>query len=206
MPDPKQPLPRPMPKGTSPDYVRIPGQASAIYVPPSESRRATLPAPSTQNRGQSYYAPPGQAAPIYIPPSPSAGKRMAKNTLSDERSKTEIKRLESTNEALTQALSGAYQGGNQPATEYPSLPQNTRVPVGHASFADTPVANTVAAQNVGLQQAGGMAPPPVVPANMQPRPMAAGPRPAVPAMGFQAPDLSALDEAYRNMGRQQGGG
>jgi hypothetical protein len=184
-------------------------QAAPIYVPPSGSTRAILPVPQREGQGDYHYGMPGQAAPVYIPPSPSAGKRMAKNTLSDERSKSEIKRLESTNEALTQALDQATNSatqGNLPATEYPKLPQNTRLP-SRANFADTPAANTVAAQNVGLlqsQAAPQMAPTaaPLVPTPPVPRPMAnPGFNPGRPM-----PDLSELDQAYRNIGRQQGGG
>ena len=116
--------------------------------------------------------------------------------LSDSRSKEEIRRLQSTNEALTQALDVAHAKtgeGLLPPTEYPRLPSRT-------SFADTPAANKVAAQNVGLQAA---AAPPVPPAPMQPNPQQANmARSANPAfnVGAAPPDLSALDEAYRRQG------
>ena len=129
--------------------------------------------------------------------------------LSDKNSKEEIRRLESTNDALTDALADSHQGGNMPDTEYPKMPANTRFSApSRASFADSPAANTVAAQNVGLTKAqpGAMAPPPAIPANMQPGAMPQAQQAAVPNMGFRPPDMSQLDNAYRRFGQQQGGG
>ena len=120
--------------------------------------------------------------------------------LSDSRSKEEIRRLQSTNEALTQALDVAHAKtgeGLLPPTEYPRLPS-------HTNFADTPAANKVAAQNVGLQAAAApAASPPPGPMAMQPNPQQANmARSANPAfnVGAAPPDLSALDEAYRRQG------
>lgn len=124
--------------------------------------------------------------------------------LSDERSKTEIARLEGQNEALTQALDQSFNGPNTPATEYPKLPQNTRVPPSNASFADSPAANTVAAQNVGLQQ-GAPAPGRAAGIAQHPDYM----KPPVQVQGgfarpnLTTPDMSELDRAYARMG--QGG-
>lgn len=175
-------------------------QAAPIYIPPSKGTQRIQPVPQKAGQGDYHYGMPGQAAPIYVPPS-----KGAKVALSDERSKKEIERLSSTNEALMKALdqSASNTGGNMPETEYPKLPS-------HTSFAP---ADRVAAQNVGIQAAS--APPPA-----PPRPMP----PMVPPQGMQAnpqqqnfarsnnpafnigapmPDMSALDEAYR---RQSQGG
>lgn len=140
--------------------------------------------------------------------------------LSDERSKQEIARLESANEALTRALSvkadyptpkppesdemgtGRLDGavmatsrGNMPP-EYPKMPGNTTLPVGRAGFPAGDAADKVAAQNVGLQAPGG---------GMQPNPsqsnFARSNNPAFQGVGGNLPDLSALDEAYKRMGR-----
>lgn len=187
-------------------------QAAPIYIPPSKGTQRIHPVPQKAGQGDYHYGMPGQAAPIYVPPSKGADqrardymKREPKVALSDERSKKEIARLSSTNEALMKALdqSAANTGGNMPETEYPKLPS-------HTSFAP---ADRVAAQNVGIQAAS--APPPA-----QPRPMP----PMAPPQGMQAdpqqqnfarssnpafnvgapmPDMSALDEAYR---RQSQGG
>lgn len=175
---------------------------------------AAMPQQRVQARGMQFQAPPSQ--PIQRPEKQQgmggmagAGGGMMAGMMSDARSKEEIRRLESTNDALTKALDASASRGagesNLPPTEYPRLPQNTRVPVGHSNFADTPAANTVAAQNVGMQAGGdGMAPPHAVPANMAPMAIPQG-RPATVGMGWQEPpDLSALDDAYRKMG--QGGG
>lgn len=198
-------------------YYKPLDQAAPIYLPPSRSTRSILPVPQKSGQGDYHYGMPGQASPVYIPPSPSAGKRMAKNqVMSDERSKSEIRRLESANDALTQALgqqsddgqdeymrhvapkSGAnyakrYDGGPADRIYYPeqwdARDHGGEVVPSHASFPNAP-AEKVAAQNVGLQQA---TPPPPPVAQGNPRP------------GFDVsrgtPDLSALDEAYARMGR-----
>ena len=168
-------------------YYQQPGQASPIYVPPSKSTQRILPVPQREGQGDFHYGMPGQAAPNYVP---GSKKRMAKTYVkSDERSKTEIRKLEEKNAALTAALDGATTEGNMPPTEYPTLPSHTR-------FAPDP-ADTVAAQNVA------MAPPPAPPP-VQATPMAPA-RPAAPAWNGNAPpDLSALDEAYRRIGATQG--
>lgn len=126
--------------------------------------------------------------------------------LSDRHSKDEIKRLNSTNDALMAALDDAKAKtpeGNMPATEYPSMPSRT-------SFADAPAANKVAAQNVGMQAASAPPPqaaPPGPPQGMQASPQqqnfAKSQNPAFNVGGGGMPDMSALDEAYR---RQSMGG
>lgn len=130
-------------------------------------------------------------------------------SMSDKRSKDEIKRLSSTNEALMAALDDAHQNtpeGNLPETEYPIMPSNTRLQ-SRGSFADAP-ADKVAAQNVGMQAA--QSPPPQAapapqrpPQGMQPNPQqqnfARSNNPAF-NVGGGMPDLSALDEAYRRQG------
>jgi len=126
-------------------------------------------------------------------------------SMSDEHSKKEIHRLESTNEALMRALDSSSantpQSNNMPATEYPRLPSNTR-------FADAP-AEKVAAQNVGMQAAQPQqAPPPQAALQGPPQGMQANPqqqnfaRSNNPAFQVNQgmPDLSALDEAYRRQG------
>jgi predicted lipid-binding transport protein (Tim44 family) len=114
--------------------------------------------------------------------------------LSDKHSKEEISRLEGANEALSRALSSSasYPDTNAPSSGMQALGQQN-APPSHANFADTPAANKVAAQNVGMQQGSG--PPPV--------PMAQGNGNPAFNVNRGAPDLSALDEAYKRMG--QGG-
>jgi hypothetical protein len=112
--------------------------------------------------------------------------------MSDERSKKEIQRLESANQALTRALSTKvdYPNTQAPSSGAQALGQQENLGPMQARFTDTPAANRVAAQNVGLN--GGTQPV----AQQQ------------PSAGFQVnsrpPDLSALDEAYRRLGATQG--
>lgn len=192
-------------------------QAAPIYIPPSKSTQRIQPVPQKAGQGDYHYGMPGQAAPIYVPPSKGADKRVRDfmkrepkqlgASLSDERSKKEIERLTSTNEALMKALdqSAENTGGNMPETEYPKLPS-------HTSFAP---ADRVAAQNVGIQAATAPRPqatppasplPPMAPQGMQPNPQqqnfARSQNPAF-SVGAPMPDMSALDEAYR---RQSQGG
>lgn len=129
--------------------------------------------------------------------------------LSDERSKTEIARLEGQNEALTRALDQSFNGSNLPETQYPQLPQNTRLP-SRGNFADSPAANQVAAQNVALASpatAGRFAG-----NGAQGAALATGPTEMVPPQNMQqsagfarpnlsAPDLGELDRAYARMGQ-----
>jgi hypothetical protein len=183
-------------------------QAAPIYIPPSKSTQRILPVPQEEGQGDYHYGRPGEVRPTYIPSSADSKKDKKMKTgmsKSDERSKKEISRLESTNEALMKALddSAANTGGNMPETEYPSLPSRT-------SFADTPAADKVAAQNVGIQAASApppqAAPAPQAPPQMQPNPQqqnfAQSQNPAF-NVNRGMPDMSALDEAYR---RQSQGG
>lgn len=144
-------------------------------------------------------------------------------SMSDKNSKEHIQRLSAKNDALMAALDqaneAAPQGSNMPATEYPKLPS-------HTNFAP---ADRVSAQNVGLQHAisGGQTSP-TQQAQMRQMvdspPSQAAPAPQAPPQGMQAnpqqqnfarsqnpafnvntgaPDMSALDEAFR---RQSMGG
>lgn len=196
-------------------YYKPLDQAAPIYVPPSHSTQRILPVPQKAGQGDYSYGMPGQASPVYVPPSKGADQRSReamqkepKNlSMSDERSKKEIQRLSSTNEALMRALdeSAANTGGNMPETEYPKLPS-------HTSFAP---ADRVAAQNVGIRAASPPQAPPVqaprpippaAPQAMQPSPQQMNfTRSQNPAfnVGQGMPDMSALDEAYR---RQSQGG
>jgi hypothetical protein len=140
-------------------------------------------------KARSAAAPAASAA---KPGMMSAMKSMPMMGMSDERSKKEIQRLESANDALTQALSSKaeYPDTGAPSPGMQALGQQTPPP-SHASFADAP-ADKVAAQNVGLQQATPPAAPP---------PVAQGNRNPAFNVSRGTPDLSALDEAYARMGR-----
>ncbi len=182
-------------------YYKPLDQAAPIYIPPSHSTQRTLPVPQQEGQNEYMYGRPGEAKPTYIPPSGSSNMNKPKHMLSDEHSKTQIQKLEAKNSALESALSGGYQGGNMPETEYPKLPAHTNFPMPPMS----PAAQTVAQQNAALAPAAApqMAPPP--------QPLV--PTPAMPQMarspGFNVgsgpPDLSQLDEAYRRLGANQGG-
>lgn len=172
-------------------------------------RRAVAPAPSMPVRPMPSPQMRPQMRPMQAPPVRPAmgGPQMA---VSDERSKKEIQRLQSANDALTQALHG------RPKPEmdrdvYPShadFPDAAGTLDRRSPYADTPAANKVAAQNVGMQAAAAApaATPPAPPApvgGMQPNPQQANmARSANPAFDFgaQPPDLSGLDEAYRRQG------
>jgi hypothetical protein len=165
-----------------------------------QGRPQPMPRPAPQQRPM---AAMGQAPRPNYGGAPMPGQRPMGNMMSDERSKEEIQRLESTNEALTKALdvsAAQAPGGNLPATQYPQLPANTRVP-SMGNFADTPAANTVAAQNVGLQ--GGAPPPPAMQPSPQQSNFGRSTSSAFQGVGGGRPDLSQLDEAYKRMG--QGG-
>jgi hypothetical protein len=119
--------------------------------------------------------------------------------MSDENSKKEIQRLSSANQALTKALGAKveYPDVNAPSSGGQALGVQRSAP-SHADFADTPAANRVAGQNVGLST-GGQAPP------MQQQPAPQAQQQGSPfAFSRSAPDLSALDEAYRKLGASQG--
>lgn len=160
-----------------------------------------------QMQQQPGYSPRIQYKPLQQPTRPQRDREPKKSDnggllgglLSDERSKKEIARLEGQNDALTAALDKSFTGSNMPPTEYPRMPENTRLPVGQANFPDAP-AEKVAAQNVAMQAT---APQPM---GMQPNPSQSNMTMSQsPAFNVQrgAPDLSALDEAYKRMG--QGG-
>jgi hypothetical protein len=113
--------------------------------------------------------------------------------MSDKNSKEEIQRLESANDALTQALSSkaSYPDTHAASPGMQALGQQDAP--GQSDIRDpwadrdTPAANKVAAQNVGM----------------------AATTPNGPSAGFQVnqgmPDMSALDEAYRRIGATSGG-
>jgi hypothetical protein len=222
--------PVPQKTGQTEYHYGMPGQATPIYVPPSKGADARV--RENQKREPKNLSARDRAIYEHrrIPGSPgdpemedpkmddekkgSGGGGMMSGligkfiggggmaALSDERSKKEIQRLESTNDALMKALdtSAANTGGNMPETEYPQLPAHTR-------FADAP-AEKVAAQNVGMQaaQQPPMAPqaaPQAPPQGMQPNPQQQNfARSANPAFNVNRgmPDMSALDEAYRRQG------
>lgn len=209
MPDPRNPH--------NPYHYKPLDQAAPIYIPPSHSTQRILPVPQESGQSDYSYGRPGEARPVYVPSSAESaaynkGADMnnsksktyhAQNMLSDERSKTEIKKLEAKNSALESALSGGYQGGNMPETEYPRLPAHTNFPIP----ASEP------AQRVMAQNAQMMPPPaPQGAPQMAPPPQPLVPTPQAPQMprspGFNVgggqPDLSQLDEAYRRLGAQGG--
>jgi hypothetical protein len=155
----------------------------------------------------------GPAASAAMPQMAGAMKSSGMMGMSDERSKKEIARLESANDALTKALGGKveYPDTNAPSSGLQALGQQD-APPSHADFSDTPAANKVAAQNVGMQQAGAAADQQfetnkadyMRASGMQPSPsqsnMTMSQNPAF-NVSRGTPDLSALDEAYQRMGR-----
>lgn len=206
-------------------YYQQPGQASPIYVPPSKSTQRILPVPQREGQGDFHYGMPGQASPNYVP---GSKKRMAKTYVkSDERSKTEIRKLEEKNAALTAALEGdqgspgeymrsvapksgakyaeRYSEGLTGAVEYPYTWDardhgGRAVPGNGMGPMQARFADAPDPADTVAAQNVAMAPPPAPPP-MAPRPVA----PAWnPTAGNAPPDLSALDEAYRRIGASQG--
>ena len=124
----------------------------------------------------------------------SSGGGQAMSAMSDERSKKEIARLESANDALAKALSSKaeYPDTGASSAGMQALGQQS-APPSRASFPGAP-ADRVAAQNVALRQQGAT-------------PQAQGPQPGQSeirnpwGVQTQMPNMSDLDEAYARMGR-----